>query len=62
VVLVDGEPAGTWRAEAGRDALEVSVSPFAPLARATLDEVEREAAVAAAARGLGAARLAVADA
>jgi len=57
VVLVDGELAGTWRAKAARDALEVGVTPFAPLARATLDEVEREAAVAAAARGLPAARL-----
>jgi len=62
VVLVDGELAGTWRAKAARDALEVGVTPFAPLARATLDEVEREAAVAAAARGLSAARLAVATA
>jgi hypothetical protein len=38
--LVDGQVAGTWRVDGSR----VTTSPFEPLPRAALREVDREAA------------------
>ena len=38
--LVDGQVAGTWRVDGSR----VTTAPFEPLPRATLREVDREAA------------------
>jgi hypothetical protein len=50
-LLVDGEVAGTWRARtAGRNRLDVTVAPFAPLPARVRAAVDEEAARVAAAR------------
>jgi hypothetical protein len=50
-VLVDGEILGTWRSkQRARGALEVTVVPFTPIARAVRQKVEREVEVVAGVR------------
>src|SRR5215207_5585001 len=57
-LLVDGEIAGVWRARmVGKKALEVTVTPFEPLAAGTRDAVHDEAGRVAAVRGAPSARL-----
>ncbi|MFB9442085.1 winged helix DNA-binding domain-containing protein [Dactylosporangium vinaceum] len=50
VLLVDGDIAGTWRARAVHQRLEVSVTPWTSVSAAS---VQREAETVAAVRGLG---------
>lgn len=58
-LLVDGEIAGTWRArKAGKDRLDLTVTPFAAT---RLDGLDQEAGRLAEARGLADVRVLVAD-
>ena len=60
-VLANDEIAGTWRARATSRALAVTVTPFAPLPRATAAALDREAHLLATARGLPAATLTITE-
>ncbi|REE94985.1 DNA glycosylase AlkZ-like family protein [Thermomonospora umbrina] len=61
-LLADGEIRGTWRARmAGRTRLEVTVTPFEPLAAYTRAETEEQAARSATARGAADTRVLWAD-
>lgn len=51
VVLVDGEPAGTWRGAGRGKRYEVRVQPFAPLAKQAMAALDQEAQRVAAVRG-----------
>ncbi|HEX2314260.1 MAG TPA: crosslink repair DNA glycosylase YcaQ family protein [Thermomonospora sp.] len=63
VLLADGEIRATWRARtAGRGRLDVTVTPFEPLAAPARAETERRAARLAAARGAADVRVVWADA
>jgi hypothetical protein len=56
VLLVDGEIAGTWRAQmAGRKRIDLTVTPFGSLSATAVKAVEDEAAVVARAREVTAA-------
>jgi hypothetical protein len=53
VVLAEGEIVGVWRAKlAGRKRVDLTVTPFGPLARSQRDEIEEESAHVARARGV----------
>ena len=60
-VLANGEIAGIWRARAKSRELEITVTPFAPLPRATATALESEAQVVATTRGLPSATLTITD-
>ncbi|HEY3685817.1 MAG TPA: crosslink repair DNA glycosylase YcaQ family protein [Streptosporangiaceae bacterium] len=61
-VLANGEIAGVWRARAaGKSAIEVAVTPFAPLPRAVVAAVEAEAQVLAALRAVPSASVTIAE-
>jgi hypothetical protein len=57
VLLVDGEVAGIWRAKVAGRRVDLTVSPFGSLPVASRKLVEDEAALVAAARGVGEARV-----
>jgi hypothetical protein len=52
VVLLDGEVAGTWRAKAQRGRFVLALEPLASLSARTRAEIEAEAELLAASRGL----------
>jgi hypothetical protein len=52
VVLVDGDVVGTWRAKTQRQRLVVTVQPMESVSRRTRAEIEDEAGLMAASRGL----------
>jgi len=54
VVLVDGEVVGTWRAKTQRKRLVVTVQPLEPVSGRTRAEIDEEAGLVAASRGLDA--------
>lgn len=59
-LLVDGEVAGVWRAkQAGKGRLELTVTPFAPLTKRVIGNVEAEAETVRAARGAAEIRVTV---
>lgn len=51
VLVADGEVAGTWRQRLHRDTLQITVTPFGPLAAATRDALAAEAAAVGSSRG-----------
>jgi hypothetical protein len=57
VLLAGGEVAGTWRAKTSGGRLEIAISAFAPLSRATRTAAESEAERVATARGLSLGRV-----
>lgn len=59
-LLVDGEILGTWRARAGKR-LSITVTPFEPLARHAVTDLDEEAALLSAARGAHAYDITVTD-
>lgn len=60
-LLVGAELAGTWRAKAAGRRLDVTVTPFAPLAPAVRKTLEAEAETVASARGAAGVRLLFSD-